>query len=103
MSGAHRSTTQSPAASVRKSAVWLLQLAGAAAGILAQLALVAFVGYILITQPSKAWPLPISVAVGIMACIGVLGDIILRRMQRRRVLTTETSAGKHSPRWTECY
>ncbi|MCW2930192.1 MAG: hypothetical protein JWM19_1154 [Actinomycetia bacterium] len=82
MSGAHRSTTQNSAVSVRKSAVWLLQLAGAAAGILVELALVVFVGYTLITQPSRAWPLPIAVAVGIIACIGVLGDIVWRRMQR---------------------
>jgi hypothetical protein len=92
MSGSHRSTMQSPAASVRKSTVWLLQLAGAAAAILVQLALVVFVGYILITQPSREWPLPLAVACGITVCIGVLGDIVWRRMQRRRVLTPETSA-----------
>jgi hypothetical protein len=54
MSGAHRSTTQTSPASVRKSAFWLLQLTGAAAAVLVQLALLAFIGYTLITQPSKA-------------------------------------------------
>lgn len=82
MSGAHRSTTQPSAVSMRKSAVWLLQLTGAAAAILAQLALLAFVGYTLITQPSKAWPVPIAVALGIIVCFGVLGLSIWRRMER---------------------
>lgn len=67
---------------MRKSAAWLLQLTGAAAAILAQLALVAFVGYTLITQPSKAWPVPLAFALGITVCFGVLGLIIWRQMER---------------------
>lgn len=82
MSGAHRSTMQNSAACARKSAVWLLGLAGAAAVILAQLAVMAFVGYTLTTQPSKMWPHALAVALGITACIGALGDIVWRRMQR---------------------
>lgn len=82
MSGAHRSTTQKTAASVRKSAVWLLQLAGAVAAILVQLALLAFIGYILITQPSRAWPLPLAIALGITVCLGALGQIVWHRMER---------------------
>jgi hypothetical protein len=39
---------------------------GAAAAILAQLALMAFVSYILITQPSSAWLLPIAVTTAII-------------------------------------
>jgi hypothetical protein len=43
---------------------------------------VAFVGYTLITQPSKAWPVPLAFALGITVCFGVLGLIIWRRMER---------------------
>jgi hypothetical protein len=55
---------------------------GAAAVILAQLALMALVSYILITQPSGACLLPVAIAFAIIACIGVLGETVWRRMQR---------------------
>ena len=84
MSGAHRSTTQTSAASVSKSAFWLLQLTGAAAAILVQLALLAFIGYTLITQPSRAWPLPLAVALGVTVCLGALGQIVWHRMERTK-------------------
>ncbi len=83
MKGIHRSTTrQNSLTSARKSAVWLLQLSGAASAILVQLALVAYVAYILITQPSNAWARPISVATGFIVCLGALGRFIGKRMDR---------------------
>lgn len=68
-----------------KSAVWLLQLAGAATAILSLLAVVAFVVYILVAHPAWAWPLPIAIALGTAVCIGVLGDIIWGLMEKRPV------------------
>jgi hypothetical protein len=85
MSGSHRSMMKSRAVSVRKSTVWLLQLGGATTALLLQMALVVFVGYILITQPWRAWPLPLAVACGINACVYVLLRVIWRGMKRRPV------------------
>jgi hypothetical protein len=82
MSGAHRSTTQSSVVAVSKSMVWLLKVGGVATAMVAQVAVVAFVGYTLITQPSKAWPVPLAVAFGITACLAFLADIVWRRAQR---------------------
>ena len=55
MAGVHASTTRN-FASARKSAVWLLQIAGAASAILIQLALMAYMVNLLVTQLSDAWP-----------------------------------------------
>jgi hypothetical protein len=81
MAGVHASTTRN-FASARKSAVWLLQIAGAASAILIQLALMAYMIYILVTQPSDAWPLPIGVAIGLTVCLYALGHFVSRRMDR---------------------
>lgn len=80
MSGSHRSTTQSTAASVGKSIVWLLQMAVLVAALLVLLAVVVFVCYIAFTQPPKAWPLPIGVACGITVCIFAIAYIARSRM-----------------------
>jgi hypothetical protein len=82
VTGLHRSTTQSSVASARASAVWLLKLAGAVAALLLQLALVVYLAYILITQPSKAWPVPIAVVTGATACLAALGRFVSWRMDR---------------------
>jgi hypothetical protein len=42
----------------------------------------AFVSYILITQPSSAWLHPIAVAFALIACIEVRGEIVWRWVQR---------------------
>lgn len=81
MTGIHASTTRN-FASARKSAVWLLQIAGAGTAILIQLALMAYMVYILITQPSGSWPLPIGIAVGLTICLYALGQFVSRRMDR---------------------
>jgi hypothetical protein len=72
---------------------------GAAAAILAQLALMAFVSYILITQPSSAWLLSIAVAFAIIVCIGVLGEIVGGR--RRRPAGRRVASG-FRPTLEEC-
>ena len=82
MTGAHASTKRSSIASARKSAVWLLQLSGAASAILIQLALMAYIAYVLITQPSNAWLRPIAIATGLTFCLYALGQFIGRRMER---------------------
>jgi hypothetical protein len=82
MSGTHRGTTQSPVASVVRSIVWMLQLAGAVAALLVVLAVLVFVCDILFTRPPRAWPLPIGVACGISVCIFAIGNIVWHRMQR---------------------
>jgi uncharacterized integral membrane protein len=83
MSGRHQSDTQSRAVSMRKSAVWLLQLAGALTAILILLAGTALVGYVLVVHPGWAWPVPLAVALGSMIGIGVLGQVILSVMDSR--------------------
>jgi hypothetical protein len=83
VTGIHRSrTTQSSVASARKSAAWLLQLAGAVTAILVQLAVVAYVAYTLITQPSEAWLHAIAIATALTVCLGALGLFVSRRMDR---------------------
>jgi len=87
MSGAHRSTTQSPIASARKSAVWLLTLLAAVTALLAFLALIAFVAYLAFTyEPaSPAWLLPVAIALLGAVWLWVLGDLawsLLRKQPR---------------------
>ncbi len=83
MTGSHRGTTQSTAASVGKSVTWLLQIAGLVAALLILLAAVVFVCCVAFTQPPKAWPFPIGVAFGITVCIFAIAYIAQYRMQRR--------------------
>jgi hypothetical protein len=82
MTGIHASTKRNSFASARKSAIWLFQLSGAAAALLIQLALIAYVAYILVTQPSDEWPRPIAVATGFTVCLCALGLFVSRRMDR---------------------
>lgn len=98
MSGAHRSTTQSPIASARKSAVWLMALLAAVTVLLALLALLAFVAYFAITyepaHTAPAWLFPFAIALQIAVWMCVLGDIawsVLRKQppspaQRTRLM-----------------
>jgi protein-S-isoprenylcysteine O-methyltransferase Ste14 len=86
MSGAHRSTTASRAASARKSAAWLLQLAALATVLLAVLGLACLVGYLIVANPAvPGWLLPLGIVLLSAAWIWVLGDIAwsLRRERRR--------------------
>jgi hypothetical protein len=86
MSGAHRSTTASRAASARKSAVWLLQLAALATVLLPVLGLACLVGYLIVANPAvPGWLLPVGIVLLSAAWIWVLGDIAwsLRREPRR--------------------
>jgi hypothetical protein len=82
MTGIHASTKRNSIASARKSAVWLLQLSGAATAILIELALIAYVAYVLITQPSDTWTRPIAVATGFTVCLWALGQFVSWRMDR---------------------
>jgi hypothetical protein len=82
MTGSHASTKRHSIASARKSAVWLLQLSGAATAILIQLALIAYVAYVLITQPSDAWPRPVAVATILTVCLAALGQFVWWRINR---------------------
>jgi hypothetical protein len=86
MSGAHRSTTHSPVASAGKSIVWMLQLAGAAALLVVPFAVLGFVVYTLISQPSKAWTPPVVVASAISICVFAIAHIVWYRMRRSRGL-----------------
>jgi len=86
MGGAHRSTTASRAASARKSAAWLLQLAALVTVLLALVGLACLVGYLIVANPAApGWLLPVGIVLLSAAWIWVLGDIawFLRRERRR--------------------
>jgi hypothetical protein len=57
-----------------KSAVWLLKLAGAVSALVGTLAAAALVGYTVVVHPAWAWPLPLALALGTFAILGILAN-----------------------------
>lgn len=87
MSGAHRSTTQSPINSARKSAAWLITLLALCAVLLAFLALLAFAAYFAITyvpaHSSPGWVLSLAIALQSAGWLLVLGDLAWSLMRKQ--------------------